>query len=429
MAVTINEFLAENVKRVRSVKLHPTKSGLTIIGGKNRQGKSSVLDSIAWALGGDTYRPTNAKNEDSTVAPYLQVKLSNGLIVERKGKNSSLKVTDPSGQKAGQQLLDSFISKLALDLPKFMNASDTEKAKILLNILGIGEQLEELNEKENKLYSDRTAVGRIADQKKKYAKEQPYYPDVPENIISSSELIKQQQDILARNGERQKWIQDHEKYQAEYNSVRAEIDRLNKRLHELDKKVRESEHSPSELEMESTEELETNLRNIEEINRKIRANLDKEKAEEDAQDYQNDYEELTNKLNSVRAEKRALLDHADLPLEGLSIENGHLVYLGQQWDGMSGSDQLKVATAIVRRLQPECGFVLIDKLEQMDMDTLKEFGEWLEKEGLQVIATRVSTGDECSIIIDDGFADDGKGDIPESASREPVKKAWKEGEF
>ena len=70
---------------------------------------------------------------------------------------------------------------------------------------------------------------------------------------------------------------------------------------------------------------------------------------------------------------------------------------------MSGSQQLQVATAIVRKLKPECGFVLIDKLEQMDQQTLLEFGRWLEQEGLQAIATRVSTGDECSILIEDGY--------------------------
>jgi Holliday junction resolvase-like predicted endonuclease len=38
----------------------------------------------------------------------------------------------------------------------------------------------------------------------------------------------------------------------------------------------------------------------------------------------------------------------------------------------------------------------------MDAATLREFGAWLEQEGLQAIATRVSTGGECSIIIEDG---------------------------
>jgi hypothetical protein len=121
----------------------------------------------------------------------------------------------------------------------------------------------------------------------------------------------------------------------------------------------------------------------------------------------------------VRAQKVALLDGADLPLEGLSVEGGELTYNGHQWDSMSGSEQLRVATAIVRKLNPECGFVLVDKLEQMDVDTMREFGEWAEGEGLQVIATRVSTGDECSIVIEDGRA---------KAADEPPA-GWKAGEF
>jgi chromosome segregation ATPase len=423
MGITINEFEAENVKRIRAVKLHPSPTGLTIIGGNNGQGKTSVLDSIAWALGGEKFRPTDAKNKDSVIPPYLHVTLSNGLVVERNGKNSSLKVTDPSGEKAGQKLLDSFIGTLALDLPKFMNASNTEKAKILLNILGVGDQLEELNNQERKIYDERTAIGRIADQKEKYAKEQPYYSDVPEAPISSADLIKQQQEILARNGQRQQWIRDYDKYQAEYNSIVEQIDLLKERLHEVDEKVKASKHSPRELQMESTEELEASLANIEETNRKVRANLDKEKAEDDARQYRRQYDQLTDQIESIRNEKKSLLDHADLPLEGLCVENGNLIYNGEQWDCMSSSDQLKVATAIVKKLNPECGFVLIDKLEQMDMKTLKEFGDWLEREGLQVIATRVSTGDECSIIIEDGFGDDKK------AGKAVQKKKWEAGKF
>ena len=98
-----------------------------------------------------------------------------------------------------------------------------------------------------------------------------------------------------------------------------------------------------------------------------------------------------------------------MPLKGLSVEGGILVFNGQPWDNMSGSDQLRVATAIVRKIQPDCGFVLLDKLEQMDLDTLNEFGKWLEKEGLQAIATRVSTGEECTIYIEDGYSVDHNG--------------------
>lgn len=200
------------------------------------------------------------------------------------------------------------------------------------------------------------------------------------------------------------------------------LQELKERLKDLDQKIKDTDRSPAELEMESTAELEKSIANVEEINRKVRANLDKDKAEEDAQNYKNQYAELSGEINDVRQERMDLLNHADLPLPELTVEDGKLKYKGQQWDNMSGSDRLKVATAIVRKLNPECGFVLVDKLEQMDMESLKEFGEWAESEGLQIIATRVSTGSECSIIISDGYGEE----IKEPAVQAPMKD-WNGG--
>ena len=65
----INSLQIENVKRVKAVTLEPTPNGLTIIGGKNGQGKTSILDAIAWALGGDRFRPSSAQREDSVIPP------------------------------------------------------------------------------------------------------------------------------------------------------------------------------------------------------------------------------------------------------------------------------------------------------------------------------------------------------------------------
>ncbi len=255
MSIKINKLEIENVKRVKAVKMEPAQNGLTIIGGRNNQGKTSVLDSIAWALGGNNFRPTNAKRDGSTIDPYLHIVMSNGLVVERKGKNSDLKVTDPSGQKAGQQLLDSFVEKLALNLPKFMEASDQEKADTLLNIIGIGPKLKELEKEEKDLYQERLMVGRIADQKDKFAKEQKYYPDAPKELVSASDLIHQQQDILARNAQREQWKRDHDELQNEAMRVESQIAETEKRLHELkerlkdlDQKIKDTDHSPAELE-------------------------------------------------------------------------------------------------------------------------------------------------------------------------------------
>lgn len=423
MSMKINKLEIENVKRVKAVKIEPTANGLTIIGGKNNQGKTSVLDAIAWALGGDRYRPSQAQREGSVISPNLHIVMNNGLIVERRGKNSDLKVTDPNGKKAGQQLLNEFVEQLALDLPKFMEATSREKAQTLLQIIGVGPRLADLERQEKELYNERTYIGRTADQKEKYAKEQPYYPEVPSVPVSASELIRQQQEILAQNGENQKKRERRHQLEQEYQSVTEQIQALLAKQGQLEADLKIARETSEGLTDRSTAELEENISNIEEINRKVRANLDKDKAEEDAKGYREQYKRLTAQIEEIRSQKTDLLKEADLPLPGLGVEDGELVYHGQKWDNMSGSEQLKVSTAIVRRLNPECGFVLLDKLEQMDLDTLHEFGQWLEQEGLQAIATRVSTGGECSLIIEDGYV---AGQEHPAAEE---KKEWKAGVF
>ena len=423
----INTLEFENVKRIKAIKIEPTKDGLTVIGGRNGQGKTSVLDSIAWALGGDRYRPSEPQRQGSVLPPNLKITMDNGLVVERSGKNSTLRVTDPTGRKGSQQLINEFVAQLALDLPKFMTASNKDKADTLLRIIGVGDQLAKFERDETELYNRRHAIGQIADQKMKYAKEMTGYPDVPDQLISASELIKRQQGIMAHNAENKRKRDRAAEIQCRYdvvnrkiNDLQGELQRLMTEQQSLMNDLRIANMEAEHLEDLSTAQLEQDIENVEKINIKVRANLEKEKAEEDAKAYRAQYDELTNEIESVRQKKTDLLNSAQLPLPGLSVQDGELTYNGFKWDNMSGADQLKVSTAIVRKLNPQCGFVLLDKLEQMDVDTLNEFGKWLENEGLQAIATRVSTGDECSVIIEDGYI----------LTKEPAEqKTWKVGEF
>ena len=417
----INQLEIENTKRVRAIALTPSETGLTVIGGRNNQGKTSVLDAIAWALGGDRFRPENPARAGANFPPKLKITLSNGCIVERSGKNSALKVTDPSGKKAGQQLLNSFVEELALNLPKFMQSSDKDKADTLLRIIGVGDQIAELDRKEAELYNQRRYVGQQQQQKEKYAAELPEVPNAPEQEVSASVLIQEQQSILLKNAENQRKRAQLAQMKEEQASVQNQIDLLIEHLTELRENIEIAENDSAGLQDQSTAELEENIRNIDQINYAVRTNAAKLSAVEEAKKLDTEYRKLTGEINAIRNQRAEILNHADLPLPGLTVENGKLLYNNQPWGNMSGSDQLRVSTAIIRKLNPQCGFVLMDKLEQMDLNTLQEFGAWLEQEGLQAIATRVSTGGECSIIIEDGMA------VNSTPKAEPKK--WQKGVF
>lgn len=420
MGVKITQLEFENIKRIKAVALEPAESGLTVIGGRNGQGKTSVLDGIAWALGGEKFRPGAAQRDGSVLPPDLRVTLSNGITVERKGAKGSLVVTDSTGKRGGQRLLDEFVEQLALNLPKFLNASDREKAETLLNIIGVKDQLDALTRKEQGLYDTRTQVGRDHDQQKHVADSLPLYDeDLPDEPVSVSDLAAQYREATEINRRNATLRETEKRLREEY----AEMQRQAKELQELmtlkAERMDEATALAATVRDIDLTALERQLESAEDINSKIAANAAHKKASDAADALWARYGELTGKIETVRAERRALLDGADLPLPGLGVEDGCLTMNGKPWDCMSGSEQLRAAAAIVSRLKPECRFVLVDKLEQLDAETLREFGAWAEANDMQVIGTRVSTGSECSIIIEAG----------EVAEAQAAPKKWKAGEF
>ena len=166
--------------------------------------------------------------------------------------------------------------------------------------------------------------------RKKFADEQKSYDDVPKELVSASELIQQQQAVLLRNAENQKQRNQvvqltnrEESLRKEISSVRLEIERLTAKLNSITTdwnttllSLETAKKSTETLQDESTAELEKNLREIEILNAKIRANLDKEKAEEEAKQYSHQYTELTAKIDAVRQQKIDLLKGAKIAIRG-----------------------------------------------------------------------------------------------------------------
>ena len=407
--VKISALELENVKRIKAIQLVPTENGLTVIGGRNAQGKSSVLDAIAWALGGNRMKP-QAPNRDGAESPAsIHVELSNGLIVERKGKNAALKVTDSRGLKGGQALLDEFVGQLALDLPRFMVASDKERADYLLGILGVSDDLNRIDGEIQQAYDERRWLGQDANRKAKAAEDMEFYADAPAETVSISELSAQLQRAMAFNSENAAARDKVNRMYDELMRSQREIEELTARLDTLT--AQHNEHIVTynaELQRVQgltdvdTEHIEKAISEAEDINAKVRANKRKADAQRDAEQLAESRDALTKKPDDLRAERVALLDNAGMPLAGMSVDGGVLSYNGHVWSDMSGAEQLRVATAIVRATKPECGFVLVDKLEQFDTQQLAEFAAWCESEGLQVIGTRVATDDSCTVIIEDG---------------------------
>jgi myosin heavy subunit len=424
----------ENVKRVSIVKFDISENGLTLIGGANQQGKTTILDSIAFALGGKKYAPSNLQREGSMATAHIKVTMSNGLVVERKGKTAALKITDPSGKKAGQALLDSFIDELSINLPKFIQMNDIDKAKQLLRILGIEKELLAIDAREDVATDARKEAKIIAGNKEAAIAEMPIHDDVPAVPVDTVKLIKKSGEILKRNEANQKLRnslsyceQDMESAKKSFELAQEELKKAKEDMEQCKKDLDTARKSAENLQDESTEELQTQIENVEDTNAKVRDNLNKEKAEEELEVYTQKVDEAETEVTSIRAEREKFLNNAKMPLPNLTVGKNKkdvpcLLYDGKEWDCMSTMEQIRVATAIVKELKPECGFILLDGLEAFDNNNLKELGEWLTKEELQAIGTRVGTDGECSLIIEDGQIKEGSLKKVTPAKKKAVKE-------
>lgn len=477
MSLKLLSLDCSDFKRIKAIHLEFNENGLTIIGGDNRQGKTSALDAILYALGGENYRPVNFKREGSIEDGFIRLTFNDGMIVERSGKNAALKVIDSTGKKQGQNLLNALISKIAIDLPRFLNAPDGEKAKVLLELLGIGDKLKELDELEQDKYQERTVIGRQYEQKDKAVKELPFYADVPEEEVSMLDLNKQLGEMMQRNaaikaaveriesnkvelgklverGEKlendraaldgkaeaqKKQVADNTKnrldsiesqiqeLQRQKSKVVAEAEQQLKVIDEtvvtqkkaFDTQIKENSNAIETLSdeivrsenidtsLEDTSVLEKAIQECEETNAKVRANKERQQKVDEAVAFKKEYEKYTAEIEDIRKQRLALLDGADLPYPGLSVKDfgkGPVITLnGIPWSDCSGSEQLIVSAAIAFAINPECMFVLMDKFEQFDMKSVDAFQAWLLEQKKQVITTRVSTGPECSCVIEDGY--------------------------
>lgn len=493
----VKQFTMQNVKGVNLFDYTFPLAGVTTIGGRNNQGKTSVLNGMQYAIGGEAYRPTNYHKDDTEAESFLRMVFSNGIVAQRVGDSADLKVYDENGKLSRQRLLDQFITKFALDLPRFLNGTDKERAEILLKALHLEEQVEALEASIQSEYDERTIIGRLRDQKRKAGKEMPFHEGVPETELSPSDILARMQEVNVRNAKIQAARQELDKNNADLVRLIEAGERIEAALVKVDgetvslcekvdadcktkvasieeqiRKLQESIKAAQEFAvshkaqirrsaeenkkalagqkaendkavdaltekiasaemqdftLEDTSSFQREIDEVENTNIKVRENIARAKVLKEADEHALKYDEKTAIIEDLRKQKDALLQGAGLPYPGLSVENKVVTLNGKAWDCMSESMKIRVGCAIVMRINPSCKFMFVDKLEQLDSESLAELDQFAKDHDIQIIGTRVTTNpDDCTIIIKNGYIEgmeNHMAEIPKIVCRGSGKKA------
>ena len=419
----IVQLQAENVKRIRVVEITPQGS-LVVIGGDNAEGKSSVLDSIAMAIGGKDQAPSQPVRRGAKKARII---LDLGdIIVQRTftaAGGTGLKVTNKDGASyaSPQAILDSLTTRVTFDPLAFLLEKPPQQAATIRALSGV--DFATLDAERKKAFDERTNVSRDADAARARLAKLPNYPDAPDEEVKSASVLRDLQAAMAfnaANGDIRKAVASEERglrdAQTYLDNTDVEIRDIEDRLVELkatrvkaadvlrNQVMRLDEAKKAAAAARDTDlaPFQGQLANAENTNAQVRANQAWEAAAREARALDGRVAKLTRAIETVDERKATLLEAAKLPVEGLSFTADGVTFNGLPLDQASQAEQLRVSVAIAAALNPKLRVMMVRDGSLIDDKSLKLLATLAQEQNLQVWVERVGHGAECSVIMEDG---------------------------
>lgn len=405
----IIKLAAENIKRIKAIEITPN-SNLIVIGGRNAQGKSSVLDSIEYALAGVTSFPEKPIRIGENKARIV-CELDDLIVTRKFSENTdSLVITNKKGLRfpSPQAVLDKLVGKLGFDPLDFIRMNTKDQQSTLRKLVGL--DFAETDANRQTLYDERTIINREIKRLENKVDSMTEYPDTPDSEISISELmieLKQREALNRENKTKRDYAANvHTQVEAQkvvVSRLEVELKQAQSRLENLCRVENESQLIISALEDVDEEEVKKEILNAETTNRKVQSNKGRASTMNELEEKKLTTVGLTKQIEEIEELKKTALAGAQFPIEGISFEENSVSYLGIPLNQCSLSEQLKVSVAIGIAMNPRIKVILIRDGSLLDRENLRSIAEMAKEMDTQIWIERVGEDEEVSVIIEDGM--------------------------
>lgn len=421
----ILKLVAENFKRLQVVRIDPEK-GLTIVGGRNAQGKSSTLDAVMAALGGKKHTPAMAVRKGQARAkvvldlgddPELADIRVTRTFTPDGGGTIIIEGTDGSRYPSPQAMLDKLIGRLSYDPLAFERMKDDEQAETLRALVGL--DTSDLDAEHERTYNLRTEHNRTVKQLEGQLAGLDPQPGVPAEEVSIADLTAQLSEAQASRAafdEGKRAYQDALTAQASAvaaaDATRAEIARLQAVLEQQVEAIAKQDAAVDAAKtagvtlraaLVDTAPILDAIKNADAINAKVRQNLARAKVETQLAQELEASKILTDKLAAIEQQREARIAAAQFPIPGLAIDGTTVLFDGVPFRQASQAQRLRVSAAIGFALNPKLKLLLIREGSALDSASLQLLAELAEEMDGQILLEKVAESAEgVSVLIEDG---------------------------
>lgn len=451
---------ADNFKNLKAVEITPDGQ-MVVVGGKNEQGKSSVMDAIWVALKGRSVAPPkpirNGEEECRIAVDLGELRVVRKFTAKPGGTyTDSVKVENDAGLRYGQpqQVLDALLGTIGFDPFDFTRQKPEKQAETLLQMVPLSVDLDELAEADASDYSKRRDVNRDALQVKAQFEAIPR-EEVPEGAPDREALVAKLSAAAETNGaiERERMrrenaglelgrrVESVERGRDHANSLREQARRLIEEADGLDKDSAERAAAieKDRAALEALPDLDEPV-DAEAVRRELseaEASLATIERQSRRRALEARYRELTAESEGYTAamerreeDRRKALSEAVMPIEGLAFaidEKGKAAVMlnGVPFEQASTAAKLKASTAIAMAANPELRILRISDGSLLDEDSIALLRGMAEADDFQLWVEVVGEGSNVGIVMENGEV---RAAPPEKAKPEPKVAAKPEAD-
>lgn len=426
----IHQLIAENIKRLSVVEITPDGSPVVVLAGENESGKSSCLECIEMALGGERHALEEPIRRGERRG---SVKLDLGdIIVTRTFTQggSALKVTNREGAKfpSPQALLDEFYSKLTFDPLEFARAKPAEQAAILRTLAGL--DFSDLEARRAEAYQERTLVNRDLKsaetnlqrlERETPVAEKPLKPmsvtDITRELEAADALAEQAvrvgQQVSNAKAEQNATARKVADWEAAVEKAKRDLAVAERALaaavvekdaadHAIE--AAERAHAEALAQVPDRAAIRARLGEVEGHNRKVEAQRRRQAARLEVRAQQRKADDLSDAIKAIDAEKAERLSAAHFPVQGLGLDDeGGVTWNGLPFSQASTAIRTRVSVAIGLALNPKLPVLLIRNGNDLDGSNLKAVAQQAADAGAQLWIERIDGGNGLQTVwIEDG---------------------------